>query len=68
LRVGDILVDAKGVSRVYRGSLRPRDLWLLAFAAAVLIAVIVAVSPGLRLEIRLLWQSFREFLFHIRHG
>jgi uncharacterized membrane-anchored protein len=68
LRVGDILVDAKGVSRVYRGSLRPRDLWLLVFAAAVLIAVVVIVSPGLRLEMRLLWQSFREFLFHVRHG
>jgi uncharacterized membrane-anchored protein len=67
LRVGEILMDAKGVSRVYRG-LRPRDVWLLVGAAAVLLAVVVIVSPGLRLEIQLLWQSFREFLFHARHG
>ena len=29
LRVGEILVDAKGVSRLYRGRLRARDAWLL---------------------------------------
>jgi uncharacterized membrane-anchored protein len=68
LRVGDILVDAKGVSRLYRGAGGARDLWLLAVAAAVLVAVIVIVSPALRLELRLLWQSFQEFLFHVRHG
>ncbi len=68
LRVGDILVDAKGVSRLYRGVARPRDAWLLLAAVVVLFVVIVLVSPALRLEVRLLWESFRTWLFHIRSG
>jgi uncharacterized membrane-anchored protein len=68
LRVGDILVDAKGVSRLYRGAARPRDAWLLLAAVVVLFVVIVLVSPALRLEVRLLWESFRTWLFHIRSG
>jgi uncharacterized membrane-anchored protein len=68
LRIGDILVDAKGVSRLYRGAARPRDAWLLLAAVVVLFVVIVLVSPALRLEVRLLWESFRTWLFHIRSG
>ena len=68
LRVGEILVDAKGVSRLYRGAMRGRDLVLLFGAALILITVIVALSPALRLEVKLLWESFRQFLFRIGHG
>ena len=68
LRIGDILVDAKGVSRLYRAAARPRDAWLLLAAVVVLFVVIVLVSPALRLEVRLLWESFRTWLFHIRSG
>jgi len=68
LRVGEILVDAKGVSRLYRGALRGRDALLLVAAALVAVVVVVAVSPPLRLEVKLLWESFRQFLFHVRHG
>jgi uncharacterized membrane-anchored protein len=68
LRVGDILVDAKGVSRLYRGAVRARDAWLLVAAVVVLFTAVVLVSPALRLEVRLLWESFREFLFHLKSG
>jgi uncharacterized membrane-anchored protein len=68
LRVGETLVDAKGVSRLYRGAVRGRDALLLVLAALVLLVVVVAVSPPLRLEVRLLWENFRQFLFHVRHG
>jgi uncharacterized membrane-anchored protein len=68
LRVGETLVDAKGVSRLYRGAVRGREALLLVVAALLLLAVVVAVSPPLRLEVRLLWENFRQFLFHVRHG
>ena len=68
LRVGEILVDAKGVSRLYRGALRGRDALMLVAAALVAVVVVVAVSPPLRLEVKLLWESFRQFVFHVRHG
>jgi hypothetical protein len=67
LRVGEILVDAKGVSRLYRGRIRGRDAILLLVAALVAIAVIVAVSPPLRLYVKLLYESLRNFVFRITH-
>jgi uncharacterized membrane-anchored protein len=66
LRVGDILVDAKGVSRLYRGAARAWDAWLLVAAVIALFVVVIVVSPALRLEMRLLWESFREFVFQLK--
>jgi uncharacterized membrane-anchored protein len=65
LRVGEILVDAKGVSRLYRGRLRARDAWLLVGAALLAIAVVIAVSPPLRLYVRLMYESVRQFVFRL---
>jgi uncharacterized membrane-anchored protein len=65
LRVGEILVDAKGVSRMYRGRLRARDAWLLVGAALLAIAVVIAVSPPLRLYVRLMYESVRQFVFRL---
>jgi uncharacterized membrane-anchored protein len=67
LRVGEILVDAKGVSRLYRARIRLRDTLLLVGAAVVLVAIIVALSPPLRLEARLLWESVRLWFFNQTH-
>jgi uncharacterized membrane-anchored protein len=67
LRVGEILVDAKGVSRMYRGRMRGRDAALLVGAALVVIAVVVAVSPPLRLSVKLLYESIRQLIFGITH-
>src|SRR5204862_2613445 len=68
LRVGEILVDAKGVSRMYRARIRLRDTMLLVGAAAALVAIVIALSPPLRLELHLTWESFRQILFGITHG
>jgi uncharacterized membrane-anchored protein len=62
LKVGEILVDAKGVSRLVS---RQVGLWpLVAFALAGLGAVVVAIaaSPGLRHSIGLLSDRIRELL------
>jgi uncharacterized membrane-anchored protein len=62
LKVGEILIDAKGVSRL---ASRQVGVWpLVAFAAAGLGAVVVAIvaSPGLRHFIGLLSQRIRELL------
>ena len=62
LRVGEILVDAKGVSRLVS---RRVGLWpLVAFAAAGLGAIVVAIaaSPGLRNFIQLLGQRLQDLL------
>jgi uncharacterized membrane-anchored protein len=65
LRVGEILVDAKGVSRMYRGRIRGRDAASLVAAALLAIVVVVAVSPPLRLLLKLLYESIRDLLFRI---
>ncbi|HEU5300608.1 MAG TPA: putative cytokinetic ring protein SteA [Acidimicrobiia bacterium] len=64
LRLGPMLVDAKGVNRLYEGRVRRRDWLLLVGSALVVIAVVVAVSEpirtlldGLRLTLRDLWLS-----------
>jgi uncharacterized membrane-anchored protein len=57
LRVGPILVDAKGVSRLYRTRVRGRDLTLLVLAALLVMAVVVALSPVLRDQILIRWND-----------
>ncbi len=59
LRIGEILVDAKGVSRLYRP--RPGLTPLLVVIAAGLIAVIAVVwmTPALRDVAELLWLKFK---------
>jgi uncharacterized membrane-anchored protein len=62
LKVGEILIDAKGVSRL---ASRQVGVWpLAAFAVAGLSAVVVAIvaSPGLRHFIGLLSQRIRDLL------
>jgi len=52
MKVGPILVDAKGVSRLYRQQLRKRHLSLLVLAALFTLVVIFIVSEPLRLIVR----------------
>ncbi|HEV2343660.1 MAG TPA: putative cytokinetic ring protein SteA [Actinocrinis sp.] len=61
LRVGGKLVDAKGVSRLYRSQISTASLLLLIGAAVVTVAATVLVSPlaGLYWEVlRGYWDSF----------
>lgn len=58
MKVGMMLVDAKGVSRLYKSTVRTRDLLLLVLAAVFTLAVIVLISEPIRLVIRTYWVSF----------
>jgi uncharacterized membrane-anchored protein len=67
LRLGPLLVDAKGVNRLYEGRVRRRDLLLLVAAAlsAMLVITIVAEPihvfiDGLRLTLEDLWRSITD--------
>jgi uncharacterized membrane-anchored protein len=64
--VGEILMDAKGVSRVYSPRIRTRDALLLVAAALVAIAAVVVVSPPLRLYVSQLVEQFRQWLFDLK--
>jgi uncharacterized membrane-anchored protein len=55
LKVGPVLVDAKGVSRLYRTQVRRRDLVFLVGAALFAMLVMVLVSEPLRLFLRAFW-------------
>jgi uncharacterized membrane-anchored protein len=65
LRVGEILVDAKGVSQMYRGNVRARDLVLLVGAALFSMIVVISVSQPIQLFFRQLAETAREFLFRL---
>ena len=58
LKVGPMLVDAKGVSRLYKATVRTRDLMLMVLAAVFTMVVIILVSEPIRLVIRTYWVSF----------
>jgi uncharacterized membrane-anchored protein len=49
LRVGEILMDAKGVARLYPRRARPRDVVLLVGAVLAAFGLMLAASPALRL-------------------
>jgi uncharacterized membrane-anchored protein len=62
LRIGERLVDAKGVSRLYNpgSGFGPAVLFLAAFA--ILLAVLVIVSPALGDLVELLWLKLKIWL------
>jgi uncharacterized membrane-anchored protein len=61
LRLGPMLVDAKGVARLYEGNVRRTDLLLLVFAALVVMVVISVVSQPLRVILDGVWLTIRDF-------
>jgi uncharacterized membrane-anchored protein len=66
LRVGPILVDAKGVSRLYRSRVRRSDLLLFVGAAFVAMAIIIGVSEPLRAALSTFEEPLRDLWFAIR--
>jgi uncharacterized membrane-anchored protein len=57
MKVGSTLVDAKGVSRLYRHSVRTWDLvWMLAAAVFTLLVALMLSEP-VRLWLRAFWRS-----------
>jgi len=57
MKVSAILVDAKGVSRLYRTQVRKGDLGLLILSALFTLTVIAAVTEPVRLLLRTLWLN-----------
>ncbi len=60
LKVGPILVDAKGVSRLYQSRVRTRDMTFLVAAAIFSMLVMVAVAQPLHVFLRALWFTLTE--------
>lgn len=68
LRVGSILVDAKGVSRLYRPSVRARHIGLLCAAAALPAATVVFLSPRLNASLHTALLTLRVWHWMLFHG
>jgi uncharacterized membrane-anchored protein len=60
LRLGPLLVDAKGVNRLYESRLRRRDLAMLIGAAFLAMLVITIVSEPLHVFLSGLWVVIRD--------
>ena len=60
LKVGPVLVDAKGVNRLYQSRVRKGDLAFLVGAALFAMLVVVAVAQPLHVFVRVAWLSLRE--------
>jgi uncharacterized membrane-anchored protein len=57
MKVGPILVDAKGVSRLYQHRVRKGDLALLVLSAVFTLVVIILISEPVRLVLRGYWLT-----------
>ncbi len=62
LRVGEVLVDAKGVSRLHNPGVTPRQLGLFLAAALVLLAIVVITTPALSDLTELIWLKLKIIL------
>jgi uncharacterized membrane-anchored protein len=62
LRVGEILVDAKGVSRLYRPAPGRGPLMVVTLAALLVLVVILATSPTLGQFFDLVWLKLQILL------
>lgn len=62
LKVGPKLVDAKGVNKLYRTSVGPTDLMLLAGAALIVVSVIIIISPMARSMLELVLLRMRAWI------
>jgi uncharacterized membrane-anchored protein len=62
LRIGEILVDAKGVSRLYRPSAGRGPMLVLTLGALVTLIVVVSTSPSLGALLDLIWLKLEILL------
>lgn len=63
LRIGPMLVDAKGVSQLYAGRVRRRDILVLVAAGLVAILAVALASEELRLWLEGRWLSLRDLWY-----
>ncbi|HEY7892141.1 MAG TPA: putative cytokinetic ring protein SteA [Solirubrobacteraceae bacterium] len=62
LRIGETLIDAKGVSRLYRPQPGLTPLLLILVAGVIAMAAIIAMTPALRDAVELLWLRLQLLL------
>jgi uncharacterized membrane-anchored protein len=62
LRIGEKLVDAKGVSRLYKAPATFGPLVLFMAAFVVLLVIVIATSPALSDLAELLWLKIQIWL------
>jgi len=60
LRLGPVLVDAKGVNRLYEGRVRRLDIVLLVGAALVAMLVVAIVAEPIHVFARGLWVTLKD--------
>ena len=60
LRIGPILVDAKGISKLYEGRLRRRDLGVLILAVLAVVLVLLLLSDSLQTILDAVWLMLRN--------
>jgi uncharacterized membrane-anchored protein len=65
LRIGPMLVDAKGVARLYEPTVRRGDLLWLVGAALLVMVTITLVSEPVRVLLDGLWLSVRDLWFNV---
>lgn len=65
LRVGPILVDAKGVNKLYHSRLRGRHLFALVGSTFVAMAIAVSFSDVLRADLGLIWLQLQNLVFKL---
>lgn len=58
-KIGSVLVDAKGVSKLYRSKLRVRYLIQIFLAALLPLGIIIFISPVTRELLRLVYLQFK---------
>ena len=62
LRIGETLVDAKGVSRLYNPGVRGWHLWAFLVISLILISIVVISSPALGEFFDLVWLKIKVAL------
>jgi uncharacterized membrane-anchored protein len=62
LRIGETLIDAKGVSRLYNPGVRGWQLWAFLATALALVVVVVLSAPALQEFVELVWLKLKVAL------
>ena len=62
LRIGETLVDAKGVSRLYNPGVSGRQMGMFVIASLVLVVIVVLSSPALAELFDLIWLKIKVLL------
>jgi uncharacterized membrane-anchored protein len=65
LRLGPVLVDAKGVSNLYEGRVRRRDVLALVMAALFAMVVISIVAEPIHVYLDGIWLRLKDFWYSL---